>query len=199
MATFLDVSILGHFTSIFTFLLVFVIVFGLLSMFKMFGEGHTGLYSIIALCIGFLVIFSSGVVTVLQTFLPWFTMLIIIVFLLIFASRMFGLSEGDVKAGFYSNPSFMTWILIFSAFILLFSLGAGFGQQTLEQGQGVNLSSSQAAVTTTNTTAQPGSTATLSFSQNLYNTLYNPKVLGMILILLIVILAMLFLTTKEGP
>jgi len=198
MATFLDFSILGSFTSIFTFLLVFVVVFGLLDMFKMFGEGRRGIYAIIALCIGFIMIFSKGVVAVLQTFFPWFTLLILIVFLLIFASRMFGLSEGDVKAGFYNNP-YMTWILIFSAIILLFSLGAGFGQTTLEAGQGKNLTSPQAAVTTTGANATAGATDTLSFSQNLYNTIFHPKVLGMILIMLVVILAMLFLTTREGP
>jgi hypothetical protein len=167
-------------------------------MFKMFGDGHRGLNAIIALCIGFIVIFSSGVVKVIQTFFPWFTMIILVVFLLIFAARMFGLSEGDVKAGFYNNP-FMTWILIFSAVVLLFSLGAGFGQKTLEEGQGVNLTEAQGTVTTQGTNATPGATNTLSFSQNLYNALYHPKVLGMILIMLVVILAMLFLTTKEGP
>ena len=199
MATFLDISVIGHFTSIFTFLLVFVIVFGLLQMFKMFGEGHTGIHAIIALAIGFIVIFQGGVVNVIQTFIPWFTLLIIVVFLLIFASRMFGLTEGDVKAGFYNNPSFMTWILIFSALILLFSLGTGFGQSTLEQGQGQNLTTPQAAVSATGGNATAGSTATLSFNQNLSNTLYNPKILGMLLVFIIVILAMLFLTTTEGP
>jgi len=198
MATFLDISLLGHFTSIFTFLLVFVIVFGMLSMFKMFGEGHNGIYAIIALCIGFIVIFNAGVVTVIQTFTPWFTMLIIVIFLLIFASRMFGLSEGDVKAGFYGNP-YMTWILIFSAIILLFSLGGAFGQKTLEQSQGTNLTTPQAGATFNGTAAQPGATNTQSFNQNLYNTIYHPKVLGMVLIFLVVILAMLFLTTREGP
>jgi len=48
----------------------------------------------------------------------------------------------------------MTWILILSVIILLFSLGAGFGQKTLEEGQGKNL---PAPVTTAdgNTTATP--------------------------------------------
>jgi len=165
----------------------------------MFGEGHTGIHAIIALAIGFIVIFQGGVVNVIQTFIPWFTLLIIVVFLLIFASRMFGLTEGDVKAGFYNNPSFMTWILIFSALILLFSLGTGFGQSTLEQGQGQNLTTPQAAVSATGGNATAGSTATLSFNQNLSNTLYNPKILGMLLVFIIVILAMLFLTTTEGP
>ena len=198
MATFLDFSILGSFTSIFTFLLVFVIVFGLLETFKMFGEEHRGLNAIIALCIGFILLFSKGVVAVIQTFFPWFTLLILVVFLMIFAARMFGLSEGDVKAGFYNNP-FMTWILIFGVLILLFSLGAGFGQTTLEAGQNQNLTTPEATVTTTGQNATAGATNTLSFSQNLYNTIFHPKVLGMILIMLVVILAMLFLTTREGP
>ena len=196
MATFLDVSVLSHFSSIFTFLLIFVIVFGMLEVFKVFGSERRSLNAMIALCVGFIVLFSTNVVTVIQTFTPWFTLLIIIIFLMMFAARMFGLSESDVRAGFYNQP-FMTWIIILSVVILLFSLGAGLGQQSLEAGQGKNLTGPVA--TLNGTTASPGSTATTSFSQNLYNTLYNPKILGFILVMLIAVIAALLLTVDHGP
>lgn len=193
MATFLDLSILGSFTAIFTFLLVFVIIFGMLEVFKMFGDGHRGLHAIIAFAVGFIVIFSKGVVTVIQTFTPWFTIVIILIFFIIFAVRMFGVSAAEVTAGFHNNTVILTFILIFTALIILFSLGAGFGQTSLEEG-----SKPGTLHNATNTTVNPGSTDTTSFSQNLYNTIYNPKVLGLILVMLIAVIAMLFLTTKEG-
>jgi len=195
MATFLDISILGHFTAVFTFLLVFVILFGMLEVFKLFGDGHRGLHAMIALAVGFIVIFSKGVVTVIQTFTPWFVIVILLIFFIIFAVRMFGVSAAEVTEGFHHNSVILTFILIFAAIIILFSLGAGFGQTSLEQGVQPG---TLVTTNTTNVTVNPGSTSTNNFSQNMYNTIYNPKVLGLLLIMLIAVIAMLFLTSREG-
>jgi len=194
MATFLDVSILGHFTSIFTFLLVFVIIYGLLELFKVFGDGRRGLHAIIALAVGFVVLFSSGVVTVIQTFIPWFVIVVIVIFFILFSVRMFGVSTGEITKAFHNNSAILTFILIFAAVIILFSLGAGFGQQSLEEGQ------STSSIVSSNVSVQGNSSAgsadTGNFNKNLYNTLYHPKILGMILIMLIVVTAMLLLTSS---
>jgi len=199
MATFLDISILSHFVSVFTFLLVFVIIFGLLEVFKVFGEGRKGLHALIAACIGFIFIFSSGVTTVIQTFMPWFTILILVIFFILFAVRMFGVSQKDISSAI-TEGSVMTWILIFTVLILLFSLGAGFGQKSLQDVQTstpANASAGTSVSVINNQTTVVGSTNSPNFNQNLYNTLYNPKVLGLVLIMIIVILAMLFLTAKD--
>jgi hypothetical protein len=63
----------------------------------------------------------------------------------------------------------------------------------LEQGQSGGTTTS---VVTGNQTAP---TDTGSFSQNLYNTIYHPKILGFLLIMLIVVIAMLLLTEPEAP
>ncbi len=201
MATFLDISILSHFVSVFTFLLVFVIVFGMLEVFKVFGEGKKGLHAIIGVSIGLIFMFSSGVTAVIQTFMPWFTILILVIFFILFAVRMFGVSQKDISESVTEGGA-LTWILIFTAVIVLFSLGAGFGQKSLQEGPGsaaVNTTTTTQTSTTTvnNQTVATGSTSTGDFNQNLYNTIYHPKVLGLILIMVIVILAMLFLTVKE--
>lgn len=191
MATFLDISILGNFIGIFTFLLVFVIVYGMLELFNIFGDGHKGLHAIIALAIAFIVIFSKGVVTVIQTFTPWFTILILVIFFILFAVRMFGATDKDIRNELTSGTVITTWIIIFTVVILLFSLGAGFGQESLIKGAGGKVTQTN---TTINATGDPGSTATGNFNQNLYNTLFHPKVLGLILIMLLAVIAMLFLT-----
>ncbi len=200
MATFLDISILGHFTTIFTFLLVFVIIFGMLEIFKIFGEGRKGLHAIISLCIGFIVIMSKGVTTVVQTFTPWFTILILVIFFILFAVRMFSMESKDIGSAFRNNTTILTVIIILTLVILLFSLGTGFGQQALEQtqpgGGGGTGTSTQPAENATGTAGSTGSSS--SYSQNLYNTLFNPKVLGFILVMLIVVFAMLFLTVSDG-
>jgi 4-amino-4-deoxy-L-arabinose transferase-like glycosyltransferase len=191
MATFVDISILQNFSSIFTFILVFVIIYSMLEVTKALGPDKKSMNAIIAMIVGFLVSLSSGVVSVIQSFTPWFTLLVIIIFFILFAVRMFGVSSETITAEITKKSAIVTWILILTAVILLFSLGSGFGQKTLEQGQANGTTVSVA----TNATTVP--TDTGSFSQNLYNTLYHPKVLGLLLIMLTVVIAMLFLTDAD--
>jgi hypothetical protein len=191
MAVFLDISIIKSFSAIFTFILVFVIVYGLLGMFKPLGDKKQGLYALMAAILGFMVAISDGVTAVLQTFTPWFTILILIIFFVLFAVKLFGVSDSDITAAFKKKSSILTWLLILTFIIIMFSLGAGFGQKTLEQGQH---NGTTVSVSTGNETTP---TDTGSFSQNLYNTLYHPKILGLILVMLIVVFAMLFLTDTD--
>lgn len=201
MATFLDISILGHFITIFTFLLVFVIVYGMLELFKIFGDGHKGIHAIIALAIGFIVIFSKGVVAVIQTFTPWFTILILVIFFILFAVRMFGATDKDIRNELTSGSTITTWIIIFTVVILLFSLGSGFGQESLERGLSTQNTNTQGTITNNAniTLTSGGNTSSSNFNQNLYNTLFNPKVLGLILVMLLAVMAMLFLTGSSEP
>lgn len=191
MATFLDVSIISNFSAVFTFILVFVIIYGLMQSLNLLGQNRNGSHALIAVVVAFLVSMSPGVTTVLQTFTPWFTILIVIIFFILFAVRLFGVDTATITKTFMNKNSIMTWILILTAVIILFSLGAGFGQTSLEEGQkGGNTTS----VVSGNTTVP---TDTGSFNQNLYNTLYHPKVLGLVLIMLIVVIAMMFLTDAD--
>jgi len=191
MATFLDVSIIKNFSAIFTFILVFVVIYGLLQMVKLMGEGRNGAHALIAVVIAFLVSISSGISIFIQTFTPWFTVVIIIIFFILFAVKVFGVTDAKIAETFQNRSAILTWILIATVIIVLFSLGAGFGQETLEQGQ---TNGTAISIESGNTTTP---TDTGSFSQNLYNTLYHPKILGLILIMLIVVLAMLFLTDAD--
>jgi 4-amino-4-deoxy-L-arabinose transferase-like glycosyltransferase len=193
MATFVDISILQNFSSVFTFILVFVIIYSMLEVTNALGPDKKSMNAIIAMIVAFLVSLSTGVVNVIQSFTPWFTMLIVIIFFILFAVRIFGVSSETITAAFTKKSAILTWILILTAVILLFSLGSGFGQKTLEQGQ----SGGTTVSVQTNTSTVP--TDTGSFSQNLYNTLYHPKVLGLILIMLVVVMAMLLLTASDTP
>ena len=129
MATFVDISILQNFSSVFTFILVFVIVYSMLETTKALGADKKSMNAIIAMIVGFLVSMSSGVVAVIQSFTPWFTMLLILIFFILFAVRMFGVSSETITAEITKKSAIVTWILILTAVILLFSLGSGFGQR----------------------------------------------------------------------
>lgn len=173
----------------------------MLELFKIFGDGHKGLHAIIALAMGFIVIYSKGVVNVIQTFTPWFTILILVIFFILFAVRMFGATDKDIGMELKKDGVIVTWIIIFTVIILLFSLGSGFGQKSLEEGVGGTTvtTTGESMNVSTNGTGIGGSTATPDFNQNLYNTLFHPKVLGLILVMLLAVIAMLFLTGSEGP
>lgn len=197
MATFLDVSILSNFISVFTMLLVFVIVFGVSEVMNLFGEGKKGLRAMVALAVSFIVLFSKGIMVVIQTFTPWFVLLVLVIFFMLFAVRMFGVGEKEIKAEIMKDSTITTWIIILVVTMVLFSLGTGLGQTSLEQTRsGGTESGSGGAITVNNQSA--GSVSSSDFSQNLYNTIYHPKILGLILIMLIAVIAILFLTASES-
>ena len=85
MATFLDLTLFEHFSAIFMFLLVFVVTYGFLQVSNLFKdiEGKKGIYAIIAIAVAFLATMSKAVFMVIGALTPWFTVLIIFMFLMI--------------------------------------------------------------------------------------------------------------------
>lgn len=199
MATFLDIGVLGYFSIIFTLILVFVIMYGFLSWTKPFGEKNTGLYALIAFAFGVLSITSKGVLTLITFMTPWFFVMIFIGFFILFILMMFGLKSEDLIAG--KTSQFRIWPIIFTIVILLFGLGAAFGQDTLVAGTGGTQNNPEEVQEEVppaqgGNVGSPSETATGDFGSNVLNTLINPKVLGMIVVMLVGVFAMFFLTTS---
>ncbi|PIN81149.1 hypothetical protein COV13_02135 [Candidatus Woesearchaeota archaeon CG10_big_fil_rev_8_21_14_0_10_32_9] len=174
---------------------------------KPFG-GNTGLYALVAFAFAVLSITSPGALALITFITPWFFVVIFIGFFILFILMMFGLKHSDLKAG--ARSEFRIWPIIFAILILLFGLGNAFGQQTLNQGTGstgtgtTSTSGTDTSVTTTDNLTvgnngapgTPDETATDNFGNNVLNTLVNPQVLGMIVVMLIGAFAM-FLLTKS--
>jgi hypothetical protein len=195
MATFLEIGLLEHFGPLFVVLIIFLILFGLMEYIKAFGEGKRGLHAILALMVALLFLASKAASAMVNIMVPWFMVLVIFVFFIMFVVRMFGVGEGDMK-NLIKDPNVYPWILVFALLILFVGLGTVFGQGLLQAGSGTT-------PTTTNYTGGDGlpnpdsgttSTATSSFATNALNTLRNPKVLGLIFILVVAAFALLFLT-----
>lgn len=199
MATFLDIGVLNYFNVIFALLLVFVIVYGFLSFLKPFGD-NTGLYALVAFSFAVLSITSPGALSLITFMAPWFFVVIFVGFFILFILMMFGLKASELKAG--SRSEFRIWPIIFAILILLFGLGHAFGQSTLEQGGGATSTRGEVTRTdnlTIGNNGAPGApedTSTDDFGTNVLNTLVNPQVLGMIVIMLIGSFA-IFLLTKS--
>jgi hypothetical protein len=199
MATFLDVGLLENFGAIFIVLLVFLIVFGLMEYIKPFGEAKRGLHGIIAVAIALVFIVSKVATKMVSFMVPWFMVMAIFVFFMLFIVRMFGAGEGDMKK-LIKDSNVYVWLIVFGVLILIFAISSAFGQSLLEKGAGTTVT-----VTASNVTAGTGtgadqtiagttSTATPSFQTNLLNTLRHPKVIGLLFVFLVAVFALIFLT-----
>ncbi len=136
MATFLDVTLLGGAKVVFTFLLVYIIVWGLLVWIKPFGKSvPAGPYAIIALVCAFFAVISGTVRYLIEYMTPWFLFLVLFIFFTLFVIRMFNVSEDNLFS-IISRSSVHIFILVIIAIIMLFGLASAFGQRSLEATQG---------------------------------------------------------------
>lgn len=207
MATFLDIGVIGYFGVIFAFLLVFVILYGLLSWTKPFGEGKQGIYAIIAAAFAILSIINKAALFLISFMTPWFFIVIFFGFFIIFVLMMFGLKTEQLTAG--ASPYFRIWPIVIGLIILFFGLGGAFGQDLLSAGSGDNNGDNNGGTsiedpagqgsvpTNTGATGEPEGTGTGDYESNVLNTLVNPSVLGMILLLFIGAFAAFFLTKES--
>ncbi|MCF7872558.1 hypothetical protein K9L97_06010 [Candidatus Woesearchaeota archaeon] len=218
MAGVIDLGVLGYFSVIFAFLLIFVIMYGLLSWFKPFGEGQNGIYAIIAMAFAILSVVNQNILRMIYFMTPWFFILIFIGFIVMFGLMIFGWDMKTI-AGRTTSTNFKTYAIIIVVVVVVFAIGTGFGQETLQEGQGqtANQDNTQNTDTQPQTTPEintdpaqlpsiannnpstgtPEGTATENFGTNVLNTFVNPQVLGLILIMLIGAFAM-FLITKTN-
>jgi len=209
MASILDIGLIDFFTPVFVFLLVFAGMYALLLKTKIFGDGKNiaGIDAIIAFVVALIVTLSKPIVNFLIFVLPWFFILILVLVILIFIGKIFGKTDKDVQWAFsYRTKSpAITWILIFSAVIIVIGFMNLGGQELLDQNpeyvegsEGSNTAVVPAdGVTDSNELPQMGeelNTATGKYDKNVLATLIHPKVLGMIVLLLVGLISILLIT-----
>lgn len=206
MATFLDIGVFSYFSIIFLFLLVFTVTFAFLNFMKIWGkETQQGWNALIALSISVIAIMSRQAVGFISFVTPWFIVLFFVLFFILFAMRMMGGADGMDMKGVLGEA--WPWILTLSIVIVLFGLGNALGQDTLKyttpdapdgaqidaatDGSGEEISADGAGSAT-----GAGSTATTDFQQNLYATLFHPKILGMFFLLIIATVTIAFMAQR---
>ena len=111
MATFLDVTGLAHFTNIFVFLFVWVVVYGVLLWTRLLGDNKF-VSALIGLLFGLLVLVSSSSTKIIADVAPFLGAVFVITFMLNIASRMFG---ADVEA----FPAVKGLLIIFIVFVIV--------------------------------------------------------------------------------
>ncbi|MBI5391030.1 hypothetical protein HZB02_06075 [Candidatus Woesearchaeota archaeon] len=191
MATFLDIALLENFSTIFSFVLVFVIAFGITEMTKLFGESKM-MHALLAFCVSFLTLLSPTSLTMIRIMSPWFIVLFFFAVFLIMMYKLFGASDHDLQTVIQNHTGVQYTILV--AFILIIIIAFGFaqGQRLLEAGSGTTTTSETSVVGVQGQGS--GSVASSDAMQNAYRTIFHPKVLGLIFMLAISIFTIIFLS-----
>ena len=89
MATFLDVTGLEHFTSIFVFLFVWLVVYSILIMTKVLGDNKF-VHILIGLLFAIFVLISPLATSIIADFAPFLALVFLFIVLISAASKMLG-------------------------------------------------------------------------------------------------------------
>ena len=177
MASLLDLGILKSFDFIFPMLLVWAFVFALLQKTKLIGDA-ININAIIATAFAFMVLLSPTVIDLINFMIPWFAIAIICFILMVLLFMIMG-AEKNIA---YQDKT-IQWVLVaVGILIVVAAFGKVLGQSLLEQG-------AQAG-----TVIEGQNTANGGFQQNIYATLFNPKVLGLLVVFAIVVFAVALLS-----
>ncbi len=173
MVSILDTGLLQSFDFIFPVLLVWAFMFALLQKTKVIGEAM-GINALIASAAALMVLLSRTVIDMINFMIPWFAIAIIFFIMMILLFMIMGAK--DITAYKQSN---IQWILIAVGILIIFSaFGKVMGQSLLEQAAQGGEAQGEDGV------AAPGDG---SFQQNIFTTIFDPKVLGLLVIFAIVV------------
>jgi len=197
MATFLDLGFLDYFSILFVFLFVLFTVYGMLKYTKLFGDNE-GLYAIIALAVAALFVLFKPAREIFIIASPWFVILFVFIFFVMIAMSFIGVGGGNIgkelsKSRYYRTVVY--WIIAIGIIIMMYSFSQVIGQDV---GPYLGNESDD-----TNTVSRTGDNlrgdsgvGTDDFNTNLGATIFHPKVLGLLVILLIASFSIRLLSTR---
>ena len=171
MATFLDIAALKQFSGIFPFLLVLVLVYAVLSQTSFFKEKQ-GMAALIAVICAIMTLFSSIAMKTINLMAPWFVLFVVFAILFILVFMMFGYTQKDVTE-FVTSGEYGVGIW---AMAIMIVIGAGSLAAVLNEEVGLEK-------LTVGNVSSVGAEKTADYG--FWQTLFHPKVLGMILVLMV--------------
>ncbi|MCX6709654.1 MAG: hypothetical protein NTV63_01720 [Candidatus Woesearchaeota archaeon] len=171
MATFLDVFFLERFSSLFVLILVYAVLYAILQTTSVLGK-NKGINSLIAMAVSIIVLISKDAVSIITSMMPAFFMLVLFILLILIALRFLGMSESTISTGMQKWGPVHTSVLVIVAIIFVVALSSVYGNSMLSL---------------TNSTGA-------SYGQNVSSTIFNPKVLGMLFVLILGAFTVLLLT-----
>ena len=187
MASPFDLSLVGYFSNVFVILFVFAASYAILMFKSPFGS-NKGINALLAATMAIIFIFSQDAIEVVKSTVPWFiVMMVALMFVLLVSSSIGSSIPSSVMT------SIGTWVLVLSIIILVINISQRLGQRV-----GPYLENE----TMNPDTVPAGSTGDVgsgSFSQNFGATLFHPKVLALMLIIIIAVFSVLWIGYVGGP
>jgi hypothetical protein len=199
----LNTELIGFFTPVFTFILIFAVLYALLQYAKMLGDNKV-LHAAIAFTIAvFGAILSNQARSMIEYMVPWFTVMIIFTVLVIVMYKIFGATDDDVRTVIRKHSGIQWTVGIIAIIIALGALSNTFGQKALTGTEQPGTVDNGETGTNTGEDWRPGATTegttgTTDFNTNLNRAFYHPKVLGMLFLLLVAAFAIAQLTKPVG-
>ncbi len=195
MVTLLDATLLKQFSVIFSIIFVIVVVFGVLQFTKFMGKSP-GMQFLLALIVGLFVIFVPALTDLISFIIPWMTFFFIFVVFLLIAYKLFGASDADIL-GVLKADSTIAWVIfIIFALIIVVGFSQVYGQRLLT---GSSQSPTENEVYPYDVNGQPVedfSSTSSDFQKNFRATMFHPRVLGTIFILVVAVLTVAILSRK---
>lgn len=185
MATPLDIGLLQNVGIIFPFLLVLVFAYAILTKTAVLGKDAHGINAFVAFCLAVATLFSPVAVKTIQLMSPWFVLLFVFIVFLLLGFQTLGVEESTIKSIIKSSEHGDTIFYWMIALIAVIGLGSLASVISSEHGF--------KALSEANESVVPSSDEDVGFFQ----TLFNAKVLGMILLLLIALFTVRNLTKIE--
>ncbi len=185
MASFLDLGLLDGAGSIFAFLLIFALVYGLLTYVKIFNLSN-GLASLVAVSMAIISLLTPSVIQVIKVVTPWYMLLMFLIIIIFMITMIFGGSIGnnitDVKknmGGYYKT--IITWIVVISIIIFISGLGSVFFGGS---GSEYSYNSGESSYISVNADGNYITTDGDNVGTDTFlNTFFDPKIIGAILFL----------------
>ncbi|MBS3163301.1 hypothetical protein J4427_01290 [Candidatus Woesearchaeota archaeon] len=169
MATLLDTGLLYHFLPLVTFLFIFSLVYIILDNTDWMGTNKT-LKFIVALSIALVSLFAGGVVDLINYIVPWFVFIFVFLILLFMGLTFLGIEKQVV----WNNLSIWT-VMVIAFLLLIIGITQVYGEIF---------------------TPYAGSNVTKTIGSETLRTLFHPRVLGAIFILIIASLSVRFIAPR---
>ncbi|MFW6008737.1 MAG: hypothetical protein ACOCP8_05655 [archaeon] len=192
MATFMDFSLLTGAKGIFAFLLVFCLVYGIIKFTNVLDLSD-GLTSIIAVTMAFFFVLNPATVKLIEVLAPWYTLMMFIIIILLMMVMIFGNLGSDFQTITTNIGSkykvIVVWIIVISCLILAGGVGSVFlsGESSpFSVNKFENTNETQKSFNE----GDVGGTGPEAFMA----TIFHPKVISSIMVLLIAALAVYFLS-----
>ncbi|MBS3119676.1 hypothetical protein J4475_02540 [Candidatus Woesearchaeota archaeon] len=199
MATILDASLLFGINRFFVILFIFVVMYAMLQKIGILGKSNN-INAIVALALAVFFSVSEGAVQVILIMAPWFAIFLVFLMFLFLVLEFSGFTQKGF-VGWMSGSTTKespTLIFIFAIVILVGAFGVVFGQGFLEEFSGGQTNATTVSgVEKVPTQITEESTAGGDFRRNVGAAVFNARVAGFIMLLLILQFAIRLLTAES--